>query len=158
MEDIKKGKQPTDAEIETVHSFVADAKKFVGDPKAEVKVKPVKDVRTRDKVVDYMSKREDLAKQELKKLLGRANSLPVDAIYHLSVIGASKIAKGTVKLADFTEEMAKEFGEVVRPYAKQIYNKAVETFNLQSESMTRQRLSEVEKITNKALKGQNVGC
>jgi hypothetical protein len=152
MEDIKKGKQPTDAEIETVHSFVADAKKFVGDPKAEVKVKPVKDVRTRDKVVDYMSKREDLAKQELKKLLGRANSLPVDAIYHLSVIGASKIAKGTVKLADFTEEMAKEFGEVVRPYAKQIYNKAVETFNLQSESMTRQRLSEVEKITNKALK------
>jgi hypothetical protein len=159
MENVKKGKAATDSELETVRSFVADAKKFFGDLDPNVtapKVKPVKDVRTRDKVVDFMGKKEDIARQELKKIFGRANSLPVDAFYHLSVIGASKIAKGTVKLADFTEEMTKEFGEMVRPYAKQIYNKAVETFNLQSESMTRQRLSEVEKITNKALKDKNL--
>jgi hypothetical protein len=161
MDSLKKGKMATDAELETVRSFVSDAKKFVGDfdPKAAPpKVKAVKDVRTRDKVVDYMSKREELAKQELKKILGRANSMPVDALYHLSTIGASKIAKGTVKLADFTEEMVKDFGEMVRPYAKQIYNKAVETFNLQSESMTQKRLSEVEKITNKALKDKNLSA
>lgn len=159
MENMKKGNVATDTELDTVRSFVADAKKFIGDvdPKAPTpKVKTPKDVRTRDKVVDFMNKKEDVARQELKKILGRANSLPVDAFYHLATIGASKIAKGTVKLADFTEEMVKEFGEVVRPYAKQIYNKAVETFNLQSESMTRQRLSEVEKLTNKALKDKNL--
>jgi hypothetical protein len=161
MDNIKKGNQPTDAELDTVRSFVSDAKKFVGDldPKAAPpKVKPVKDSRTRDKVVDFMDKREALAREELKKIFGRANSLPVDALYHLATIGASKIAKGTVKFTDFSEEMVKEFGEQVRPYAQQIYNKAVETFNLQSESVTRQRLSEVEKITNKALKDKNLSA
>jgi hypothetical protein len=159
MENVKKGKQATDAELETVRSFVSDAKKFFGDlnpDKPTPKVKPVKDVRTRDKVVSFMDKKADVSRQELRKIFGRANSLPVDAFYHLGVIGADKIARGVVQLADFTEEMAKEFGDVVRPYAKQIYNKAVETFNLQSESMTRQRLSEVEKITNKALKDKNL--
>jgi hypothetical protein len=159
MDNVKKGKAATDSELETVRSFVSDAKKFFGDLAPNVtqpKVKPVKDVRTRDKVVDFMSKKEDVARKELQKIFGRANSLPVDAFYHLSVIGASKIAKGTVKLTDFTEEMAKEFGDTVRPYAKQIYNKAVETFNLQSESMTQKRLSEVEKITNKALKDKKI--
>jgi hypothetical protein len=161
MESLKKGKMATDAELETVRSFVSDAKKFVGDfdPKAAPpKVKPVKDVRTRDKVVDFMDKKEQVAREELKKILGRANSMPVDALYHLSTIGASKIAKGTVKLTDFTEEMVKDFGDVVRPYAKQIYNKAVETFNLQSESMTQKRLSEVERITNRALKDKNLSA
>jgi hypothetical protein len=159
MDEVKKGKIATDSELNTIRSFVTDAKKFFGDldpastPKAP---KPVKDARTRDKVVDFMTKREDVAREELKKIFGRANSLPVDAFYHLSVIGASKIAKGTIKLADFTEEMVKEFGEHIRPYMQQIYNKASETFNLQSESMTRQRLSEVEKITNKALKDKNL--
>jgi hypothetical protein len=161
MEQVKKGKVATDSELDTIRSFVGDAKKFFGDldPAAAPKVpKPVRDVRTRDKVVDFMSKREEVAKKELQKIFGRANSLPVDAFYHLSVIGASKMAKGTIKLADFTEEMVKDFGEMVRPYAKQIYNKAAETFNLQSESMTRQRLSEVEKITNKALKDKNLSA
>jgi hypothetical protein len=159
MDNVKKGKVATDSELETVRSFVSDAKKFFGDLAPNVtqpKVKSVKDVRTRDKVVDFMSKKEDVARKELQKIFGRANSLPVDAFYHLSVIGASKIAKGTVKLTDFTEEMAKEFGDTVRPYAKQIYNKAVETFNLQSESMTQKRLSEVEKIANKALKDKSL--
>ncbi|WHY76063.1 hypothetical protein QNH20_18295 [Neobacillus sp. WH10] len=161
MENIKKGNVATDAELDTVRSFVSDAKKFVADlePGAPPKQpKPIKDVRNRDKVVDFMDKREQLARKRLREIMGRANSMPVDALYALADIGASKIAKGTVKVADFTEDLVKEFGEKVRPYAKQIYNKAVETFNLQSESMTRQRLSEVEKITNKALKDKNISA
>jgi hypothetical protein len=153
MDNIKNGKTPTDSELETVKSFVSDAKKFIGDvtPKKERSVpKPIKDVRTRDKVVDYMSKAEEAARLRLKQKMNRANSLPVDMFYDLTVIGASKVAKGTVKLADFTEEMVKEFGENIRPYMNQIYDKAVETFNSQSQSMTSKRLSEVEKITNKA--------
>lgn len=158
MEKMKKGKSATDDELDMVRSFVTDAKKFVGDttPKpVRVKVK-ANDVRTRDKVVDFMSKREEVAKERLKKALNRANSLPVDVFYDLSIIGASKIAKGTVKFTDFTEQMVKEFGEEVRPYMRQIWDKAAETFNLQSEAMSSKRLSEVEKIVNKATKDKTL--
>jgi hypothetical protein len=159
MDKIKNKQTVTDAELETVRSFVSDAKKFIGDisPKGERKApKPIKDVRTRDKVIQHLNSAEEAAKQRLKQKMNRANSLPVDIFYDLTIIGASKIAKGTIKLADFTEEMAKEFGDHIRPYINQIYDKSVETFNLQSESMSPKRLSEVEKITNKALKDKNL--
>lgn len=159
MEKVKKGTALTDAELKTVRSFISDAKKFIGDvtPKAErAKPKPVKDSRTRDKVVDFMSKQEEVARKRLRERMNRANSLPVDVFYDLSIIGASKIAKGTIKFADFAETMVKEFGEEIRPYMRQIYDKATETFNLQSESMTSKRLSQMEKIVNKAVKDKNL--
>jgi hypothetical protein len=77
MDGLKKGNQPTDAELDVVRSFVSDAKKFVGDldPKAAPpKVKPVKDVRTRDKVVDFMSKQEQAALQRIQARRNRANA------------------------------------------------------------------------------------
>lgn len=158
MDKIKNGKTPTDAELDQVRKFVGDARKFVSDlePGAPPKPKKVKDVRTRDKVVQFMDKQEEIARKRLRELINRANSLPVDVFYDLSIIGASKVAKGTVKFADFAESMAKEFGEEIRPYMQQIYKKSVEAFNLQSESMTSQRLSEAEKIVNKALKDKNL--
>lgn len=160
MEKVKKGTALTDNELDTVRSFVSDAKKFVGDldPKGKpVTPKKIIDTRTRDKVVDFMSKREELARKRLNETFNsRANSLPVDVFYDLSVIGASKIAKGTVKFADFSEQMVKEFGEQISPYMKQIYDKAADTFNIQSEKITSKRLSEVEKITNKALKDKSL--
>jgi hypothetical protein len=159
MDSIKKGNRPTDEEMKTVRDFVSDAKKFIGDttPNAKPpKPKKIVDIRTRDKVVDFMSKQEDAAKERLKQRMNRANSLPVDMFYDLTVIGASKVAKGVVKFADFSEAMIKDVGEEIRPYMQQIYDKAVETFNLQSESMTRRKLTEVEKITNKALKDKGL--
>lgn len=159
MDKAKKGTKLTDDELVTISSFVSDAKKFIGDltPKSErVKPNQVKDVRTRDKVVDFMSKKEELARERLKQRMNRANSLPVDIFYDLSVIGASKIAKGTIKFADFAESMAKEFGEEIRPYMQQIYDKAAETFNLQSQNLTGKRISQVEKIVNKSVKEKNL--
>ncbi|MEH7481476.1 hypothetical protein V7157_10465 [Neobacillus drentensis] len=157
MDSIKNGKTATDVELETVRSFVDDAKKFIGDLDVKpAKVKPVKDVRTRDKIVNHMNSAEEAARQRILARKNRANSLPVDIFYDYTVIGASKIAKGTVKFADFSEQMVKEFGDDIKPYIQQVYNKAVETFNLQSQSMTAKRLSEVEKITNKALKDKSL--
>jgi hypothetical protein len=155
MDSLKKGKTATDDDLEIIRSFAVDAKKFIGDttPKAErTKVKPVSDVRTRDKVVDYMSQQEEVAKKRLRQRMNRANSLPVDVFYDLTIIGASKIAKGTVKFADFSEQMIREFGEEISPYIKQIWDKSAESYNLQSEKMNPKRLSEVEKIVNKATK------
>jgi hypothetical protein len=159
MEKWKKGNAPTDDELDIVRSFMSDYKKFVGDmaPRVErTKVKPVKEVRNRDKVVEFMGKQEELAMKRIKERMKRANSLPLDMIIDLGVVGASKIAKGTVKMADFTEAMIKEFGEEIRPYMNQIWDKAAETFNLQTEKLTSKKLSEIEKITEKALKDKTI--
>jgi hypothetical protein len=159
LEKAKKGNTLTDDELKSVHSFMSDAKKFVGDidPKAKPgKVKPVKDARSRDKVVDFMAKQEAEAKKRIEARRNRANSLPVDIFYDYVVIGASKIAKGTVKFSDFSEQMIKDLGEEVRPYMQQIYNKAVENFNITSEKITPTRLSQAEKIVNKAMTNKSL--
>ncbi|MEH7082971.1 hypothetical protein V7139_09585 [Neobacillus drentensis] len=159
MDSIKNGKTATDVELETVRSFVSDAKKFIGDLNLKgenPKPKPIKDTRVRDKVVNHMNSAEEAARQRILARRNRANSLPADIFYDYTIIGAAKIAKGTVKFADFSEQMVKEFGDEIKPYIQQVYNKAVETFNLQSESITSKRLSDVEKITNKALKDKNL--
>jgi hypothetical protein len=155
-----KGQTPTDAETEEIKNFFSDAKKFIND--LDPKAKPpqpnkITDARTRDKVISFMDAQEKAARKRLQSTFKRrANSLPVDVFYDLSVIGASKIAKGTVKAADFTEQMVKEYGEEIKPYINQIYNKAVETFNLQSTNLSAKRFTEVGKIVNKATKDKQL--
>jgi hypothetical protein len=153
LEKAKKGNRLTDEELKSVHSFMTDAKKFVGDidPKAKPpKVKPVNG-RTRDKVVDFMGKQEMEAKKRIEARRNRANSLPVDIFYDYAVVGASKIAKGFVKFSDFSEQMIKELGDEVKPWMQQIYNEAVKNFNLTSDKITPKRLSHAEKLVNKAI-------
>jgi hypothetical protein len=154
LENAKKGNRLTDEETKVVRSFMSDMKKFVGDLDTNAKpqkVKPIKDVRSRDKIVDFMSKQEEAAKKRIEARKSRANSLPVDIFYDYSVVGASKIAKGTVKFADFSEQMVKELGDKVKPYMQQIYNESVKNFNITSDRITSKRLTEAEKIVNKAL-------
>jgi hypothetical protein len=161
MDSLKKGVAATDDDLEVISAFVEDAKKFIGDTtpkKKRTKIRPVTDVRTRDKVVDFMNKQEEAAKERLKAKIKRVNSLPVDIFYDLTVIGAAKIAKGSVKFADFAEEMVSEFGEEFRPYMKQIWDKSAESYNKQSESISNKRLNEVEKIVNKATKDKTLSA
>ncbi|SNX67816.1 hypothetical protein SAMN05877753_10220 [Bacillus oleivorans] len=155
VQRLKKGQAPTDEEAQIIRDFFEDAKKFVSDldPKAKPpKVKPVKDTRSRDKVVSFMAKQEELARKRIQARRNAANSLPIDLLYDYGVIGASKIAKGTVKFTDFSEQMIREFGEEIRPYMQQIYNKAAETFNLQTEKITTKRLTQAEKVVDKAIR------
>jgi hypothetical protein len=158
MQKVKQGNALTDVELQTVRSFVEDARKFIGDVVDTKPQRPklVKDTRSRDKVVDFFAKQEELAKQRIAKRRNAANSLPLDLYYDYAVVGASKVAKGIVKFSDFAEEMVKEFGEEIRPYMQQIYNKAVDTFNLQTDSVTRRKLSEAEKVVNKAIRDNNI--
>jgi len=43
-------------------------------------------------------------------------------LYDYSIIGADYIAKGTVKFAEWSSEMVKEFGETIKPHLKRMYN------------------------------------
>jgi len=103
-----------------------------------------------------MDAREQKAKEELRKILGRANSMPVDALMYLADIGASKIAKGVVKFADFSEQMVKDLGEDILPFMQQIYNKSIANFNIASEKITPKRLTQAEKLVNKAVNDKTI--
>lgn len=51
--------------------------------------------------------------------------LPVDDITDLVIIGAAKIAKGTVQFAQWSQAMIAEFGERIRPELQRVYQQAV---------------------------------
>lgn len=69
---------------------------------------------------------EDAAKQRIKGKLGNITSgVDPTIMADLIVVGATKVAKGTVRFAEWSAEMVREFGETIRPYLHDIYAKAV---------------------------------
>ncbi|MBA3578918.1 MAG: ParB N-terminal domain-containing protein [Gemmatimonadaceae bacterium] len=52
------------------------------------------------------------------------SGIPVDDITDLVIIGAMKIAKGTVQFAQWSADMVRDFGEAIRPHLKDIFEQA----------------------------------
>lgn len=52
--------------------------------------------------------------------------LPADDLADLAIIGATKIAKGSIRFAQWSAEMIREFGEAIRPHLRQIYEAALQ--------------------------------
>ena len=53
-----------------------------------------------------------------------ATGLPIDDLADLVLIGAVKIAKGTVKFSQWSAEMVADHGEAIRPHLQTLYGKA----------------------------------
>lgn len=156
MDKAKSGTKLTDDETKVVRQFYDDARQFVQDiaPKKGTPKPPKKftNPATKEQVISFLDKQEEAARKRLAQRKGRALSgLPVDDFYDYTVIGASKLAKGTIHFAEFSEQMIKEFGEEVQPYMQQIYDKAALMVNNEAKR-TVNRLPEVQKITEKAIK------
>lgn len=156
MDRAKAGEKLSTEETKQIRQFVDDAKQWINDitPKKTKPKAPNKIISpaVKEQVVSFLDKQEEAARKRLAARKGRALSgLPVDDFYDYAVIGASKLAKGTMNLADFSEQMIREFGQEVAPHIQQIYDKASEMVNSEVKR-TVNRLSEVEKITNKAIK------
>lgn len=156
MDKAKAGQKLTPEETNQLRQFVDDAKQWITDitPKKTKPKEPNKLIHpeVKKQIVSFLDKQEEAARKRLAARKGRALSgLPVDDFYDYAVIGASKLAKGTLNFADFSEQMIREFGEEVAPHVRPIYDKALDMVNNEVKRTT-QRLSEVEKITNKALK------
>ncbi|MEH7440475.1 hypothetical protein V7182_23795 [Neobacillus drentensis] len=155
MEKAKKGDKLSSEETKLIRQFVDDAKQWIDDiaPKKTKPKGPKKIISpaVKEQVVNFLDSQEEAARRRLEARKNRANSLPAEDFYDYAVIGASKLAKGTIKFADFSEQMVREFGEDIRPYIQQIYDKASEMVNNEVQR-TVNRLSEVQKVTNKALK------
>lgn len=156
MDKAKTGQKLTQEETKQIRQFVDDAKQWITDitPKKTKPKQPNKLIHpeVKKQIVNFLDSQEEAARKRLASRRNRALSgLPVDDFYDYAVIGASKLAKGTLNFAEFSEQMIREFGQEVAPHVRPLYDKALEMVNNEVKRTT-QRLSEVEKITNKALK------
>jgi hypothetical protein len=86
----------------------------------EEAIQAVNQPNVRDKVYSYLDEAEQAARERIAKRKGNLNSNPLPEWADYAVIMASKLGKGTIKTANFTEELVKEFGEKVRPHAEKI--------------------------------------
>lgn len=86
----------------------------------EEAIQAVNHPNVRDKVYSYLDDAEKAARERIAKRKGNLNSSPLPEWADYAVIMASKLGKSTIKVANFTEELVKEFGESVRPHADKI--------------------------------------
>lgn len=84
--------------------------------------------RVRDRLVQQMDEMEQAARQRIAAQRNRVSSNPLDIYRDYAIIGASKMVKGTVKFADWSEAMVREFGEEIRPRLRQVYEQSREMY------------------------------
>jgi len=134
-----KGSELTPEELENTRKLatqIDEAQKQVDIKNAESRARASapKDVpkksRPSKQIADYLSQKAIESRKELKSILGGARaseglSAAGDIGYHLSVVGADYIAKGTTKFTEWSKKMTDEFGEKIVPNLKEIYNKAI---------------------------------
>ena len=128
----KIGRAPGQEPLPTVRqpeSIPAEANR--ADAEAEQIVNAVKQPRVRDRVYNYLDEAEKAARQRMAKRRGNLNSSPLPEWGDMTIIAAAKMGKGSIKLADFTEEMVKEFGEKARNLAPKLYQAGKEELRKQ---------------------------
>jgi hypothetical protein len=108
----------------------------------DIKVPELEEVapRVRDRVTSYADQLINSAKAELAASRNRLSSTPIDIYAQYAKIGAGYMLKGTVKLADFTEQLIRDFGEEIRPHVREIFKRAKDEYrtvqkNIESEEL-----------------------
>ncbi|HYE86356.1 MAG TPA: hypothetical protein VEA16_08370, partial [Vicinamibacterales bacterium] len=96
---------------------------------ADVPTAPGDTKTAAERALGAIEKVEDAAKRRLDergtfKGTKLTAGIPVDDVTDLVIIGAAKIAKGTVQFAQWSAEMVRDFGEAIRPHLRSIYEQA----------------------------------
>ena len=119
VESKKLGEPLTQAEVSTLSRF----EQLVNEVKDELPKKPSADevintvekiepkLRQRDLLINYLDALAENARKRLNKGKNNLNSMPFREWRDLAIIGASYIAKGVVKLPDFTTAMLKYYDD-----------------------------------------------
>lgn len=156
LERAKKGETLTSNEASQLERFVKESKQFIKETtktqKSPKSPTTIKDKRVRDNVTSFLDAQEQAAKARLKAKGIRISSTPLDVWADYAVIGAAKMGKNIVKFADWSEQMVKDIGEDIRPHLNQLYESSKEAFNLTSKKISRQTISEAERLTQKVIK------
>ncbi|OZB90048.1 hypothetical protein [Paenibacillus sp. XY044] len=162
LERAKTGEKLTSAETDALKRFVNESKQFIKETTKKTHPKHVKlpgemkDKRVRDNVVSFLEAQEQAARERLKARGNRLSSTPLDVYADYAIIGASKLGKGIVKFADWSEEMVKEFGEDIRPYLANIYNRSEEALRISAKKITSETVSKAERLTEKVIKTKDI--
>lgn len=156
MNKVERGENLTDAESKVISDFIEDANRFVKKKKVKATKEvdlpdEIKDVRKRDKILSYLEKEAEEARKKwnAKRNLGFVRKLEEPDIVLLAKMGAYQFAKGAVKLADFTEAMVKEFGEIVRPYSEEIYKRASNVVTKSSRHISEGKIEKARQVAKK---------
>lgn len=157
LDRAKKGEKLNDIDTQQIKNFVQDAKKFVkgvDEPKVKEAKQPkeMQDKRVRDKVVSALDKQEQAARERIAKARNRISSTPFDIYADYAIIGASKMAKGVVKFADWAEQMAKELSPGEKPDMQKLYGLSHEKLLESSKKISAETISQAEKIADKMIK------
>lgn len=160
LEKAKTGDALTDAETAALKRFVEESKQFVKEtsrkPKPPRPPQQPKDKRVRDNVVSFLDAQEQAAKERLRARGIQVSSTPLDVWADYAVIGAAKMAKGVVKFSDWSEQMVKELGEDIRPHLDKLYDRAKEAFEASTKKVTKETISEAEKLTEKVIRSKQL--
>lgn len=104
------------------------------------------------KFTDFMDEQAQKARDRLIAKRGRLNAgIDPTNLVDEAIIGASHIAKGLTKFADWSAQMVKDFGEKINPYLKDIWvrakaihnaaNKAYRTPDERAEAASKTRMA-----------------
>lgn len=156
LEKAKTGEKLTSNEASQLERFVKESKQFIKETTKPAKPPKAptapKDTRVRDNVASFLDAQEQAAKERLREKGIRISSTPLDIWADYAVIGAAKMGKGVIKFADWSEQMVKDLGEDIRPQLARLYESSKEAFNLTSKKISRQTISEAEKLTQKVIR------
>ncbi|OKP81648.1 hypothetical protein A3842_11255 [Paenibacillus sp. P3E] len=161
LERAKGGAKLSADEANTLERFVNESKQFIKESTEKVKKRTAtprqnSDKRVRDNLKSFFDEQEAAARERLKARGNRLSATPLDVWADYAVIGAAKIAKGTIRFADWSEQMVKDFGSDIKPQLEQLYERSKEAFNITSKKITRQTISEAEKLTQKVIKDKEL--
>lgn len=160
LERAKAGEKLSETESSTLKRFVSESKQFIQETTRKPKVprppQQPKDKRVRDNVVSFLDAQEQAAKDRLRARGIRISSTPLDVWADYAVIGAAKMAKGTIKFADWSEQIVKDLGEDIRPHLRNLYERSVEAFNQSTKKVTAQTIDQAEKLTEKVINSKQL--
>ncbi len=122
------------AEVLDLHKDIAAKEQAMKDAAEKRSNNPKKQ---KGKVLRFISEQADAARERIKSRLEKAGTsqfvegenngglLSKENLVDLATVGAEHIAKGAVKLAEWSEQMVKDFGEAIKPHLKSIYDSAL---------------------------------
>jgi len=161
LDRIRAGEEVSISEKQAITDFIQDAKQFV-QPKRQAQPRPAKqptefqDKRIRDKVVSFLDAQEQAARERLRARGNTANSLPLDVWADYAIIGAAKLGKGAVKFSDWSEQMAKDLGEEIRPHLAEIYERSKDMLSSNAKRIKEDTISNAERVADGYLR-KNAG-
>lgn len=159
MDRVRKGETITDSDKQLVADFVDDAKRFLKPsdmkpPRPAKAPKEMSDKRVKERVVSFLEEQEQASLERIRARRGRANSLPLDEWADYAIVGATKLARGTIKFADWSASMVNDFGDTLRPYLKELYAKSQESLNQGAKKINEQVISKSERVAESFIKSK----